>query len=58
MKTIVLKQDFDNTRGGYQAGKVDGFRDEEFYIGSGLLIQEVIPYSCLGIDPPSILLIV
>ncbi len=42
--------------GGYQAEKVDGFRDKEFYIGSGLLIQEVIPYSCPGIDPPSLLL--
>mgnify|MGYP003703440025 FL=1 len=44
--------------GGYQAGKVDGFRDKEFYTGSGLLNQEVIPYSCPGIDPPSVLLIV
>jgi hypothetical protein len=39
-------------------GKVDGFRDKEFYTGSGLLNQEVIPYSCSGIDPPNVLLIV
>jgi hypothetical protein len=44
--------------GGYQATKVDGFEDKEFYIGSGLLNQEVIPYSYPGIDPPSVLLIV
>ena len=44
--------------GGYQARKVDGFRDKEFYTGSGLLIQEVIPYSCPGMNPPSVLLIV
>ncbi len=44
--------------GGYQARKVDGFGDKEFYTGSGLLNQEVIPYSCLGIDPPSVLLII
>ncbi len=44
--------------GGYQAAKVDGFKDKEFYTGSGLLNQEVIPYSCPGIDPPSVLLIV
>jgi hypothetical protein len=44
--------------GGYKAGKVDGFRDKEFYTGSGLLIQEGIPYSCPGIVPPSILLII
>ena len=44
--------------GGYQAGKVDGLRDKEFYTGSGLLNQEVIPYSCPEIDPPSVLLIV
>ena len=44
--------------GGYQARKVDGFGDKEFYTGSGLLIQEVIPYSCPGMNPPSVLLIV
>ena len=44
--------------GGYQARKVDGFGDKEFYTGSGLLIQEVIPYSCPGMIPPSVLLIV
>jgi hypothetical protein len=34
----LSKQDFGNTKGGgYQAGKVDGFRDKEFYTGSGLL---------------------
>ncbi len=44
--------------GGYQARKVDWFRDKEFYTGSGLLNQEVIPYSCPEIDPPSVLLIV
>ncbi len=43
---------------GYQARKVDGFEDKEFYTGSGLLIQEVIPYSCPGMIPPSVLLIV
>jgi hypothetical protein len=53
------KQDFGNTKkNGYQAGKVDEFRDKEFYTGSGLLNQEVIPYSYPGIDPPSVLLIV
>ncbi len=56
---VLSKQDFDNTkRGGYQAKKVDGFGDKEFYIGSGLLIQEVTPYSCPGMIPPSVLLIV
>ncbi len=55
----VSKQDFGNTkRGGYQARKVDGFGDKEFYTDSGLLNQKVIPYSCPGIDPPSVLLIV
>ncbi len=40
----VSKQDFGNTnRGGYQVEKVDEFRDKEFYTGSGLLNQEVIP---------------
>jgi hypothetical protein len=35
---FLSKQDFGNTkRGGYQAGKVDGFRDKEFYTCSGLL---------------------
>jgi hypothetical protein len=34
----MSKQHFGNTkRGGYQAGKVNGFRDKEFYTGSGLL---------------------
>jgi hypothetical protein len=44
--------------GGYQARKVDGFGDKEFYTGLGLLIQEVIPYSCPGMILPSMLLIV
>mgnify|MGYP003703220231 CR=1 FL=1 len=56
---ILLKKDFGNTkRGDYQVGKMDGLRNKEFYTGSGLLNQEVIPYSCLEIDPPSVLLIV
>ncbi len=56
---LMSKQDFGNTkRGGYQAKNVDEFRDKEFYTGSGLLNQEVIPYSCPGIDPSSVLLIV
>jgi hypothetical protein len=55
----VLKHDFGNTKRGWLSSwKSGGFRDKEFYTGSGLLIQEVIPYSCPGIDPPSILLIV
>ncbi len=55
----LSKQDFGNTkRGGYQVKKVDVFRDKEFYTGSGLLNQEVIPYSCPEIDSPSVLLIV
>jgi hypothetical protein len=44
--------------GGYLARKADRFGDKEFYTGSGLLIKEVIPYSCLGMIPPSVLLIV
>jgi hypothetical protein len=37
---------------------VYGFGDKGFYTGSGLLIEEVIPYSCPGMNPPSVLLIV
>ena len=55
----LSKQDFGNNKGGgCQARKVDGFGDKEFYTGSCLLIKEVIPYSCPGMIPPSVLLIV
>jgi hypothetical protein len=37
----LSKQEFGNTkRGGYQAGKVDGFGDREYYTGSGLLNEK------------------
>jgi hypothetical protein len=38
---LVSKQDFGNTkRGGYEAGKVDVFRDTEFYTVSGTLNEK------------------
>ena len=38
---LVSKRDFGNTKmGGYQAGKVDVFRDTEFYTVSGTLNEK------------------
>jgi hypothetical protein len=37
----LSKQYFSNTKiGGYQAGKVDGFGDKEFYTGLGTLNEK------------------
>jgi hypothetical protein len=56
---VSLSVYFDNTkRVAIKLEKWMGLETKKFYTGSGLLIQEVIPYSCPGMIPPSVLLIV